>query len=63
MTLKNTAALDLRGREETGRLNLIQLWREKVTFLQVSFIFVAQWCNWIRELLRGDEERYLWNMS
>lgn len=51
MTLKNTVALDLRGREETGRLNLIQLCGEKVTFLQVSFIFVAQWCNWISELL------------
>lgn len=50
---KNTVALDLRGREETGRLNLIQLRREKVTLLQVSIIFVAQWFQWIRELLQG----------
>lgn len=42
MTLRNTMALDLRGKEETERLNLIQLRREKVTFLQVSSILVAQ---------------------
>lgn len=48
-----TVTMDLRGREETGGLNLIQLCWEKVTFLQVSLIFVAQWCNWIIELLQG----------
>lgn len=53
MTPWNTVDLDLRGREEAGRLNLIKLCREKVTFLQVSFIFVTQWCNWIIELLQG----------
>lgn len=45
--------MDLRGREETGGLNLIQLCTEKVTFLQVSLIFVSQWCNWIIELPKG----------
>lgn len=53
MTPRKTMTMDLRGREETRGLNLIQLCAEKVTFLQVSLIFVSQWCNWIIELLKG----------
>lgn len=39
MTPRNTVTMDLSSREETGVLNLIQLRREKVTFLQLTLIF------------------------
>lgn len=55
--------MDLRGREETGGLNLIQLCTEKVTFLQVCLIFVYPVMQLDYRITEGDEESYLWASS
>jgi len=56
-------ALDLRGGEETGRLNLIQLCLEKVTFLRVGFHFCRSVMQLDYRIIAEDKENYLSSIS